>query len=351
MKQILLIFLFNLFFTIIYSQRIIDNSLLNDIDDYNESDIFMPKLKLSTLELYSCQSNQNSKDSCLLFWIKKYDESGRLIEQIKGNNLDKNEIDFEVKYQKLSDTLFESITKYPKTSQKVPENMFIDTLIKGKKQRICLYKRDREQNIVMRSLYRINSNNDISNIKRFDLDNKLIDIYYPWGSRKPKIEWTDTLVGEYENIITYNAIFEENKYKSINIFDKKKRLIESSYSNSTFAGGSNDVVRKIFVYDEQNHLIIITTVDENNQLISVERYYYKKNILKRYTKSTDISNEFFNEDKHYDDFGNLTYFLSRPSAPENSNVWKYYINEKGLCEKREFYVNNLLQSILIYSYK
>src|SRR5215475_5532774 len=71
-----------------YSQRIVENRLINDVDDYNLSDTAIIKHNLHVIDLYSCNgADTTNLNACMLYAKQRYDSSGRLIELIKGENI------------------------------------------------------------------------------------------------------------------------------------------------------------------------------------------------------------------------------------------------------------------------
>jgi hypothetical protein len=335
----------------VLSQRIVLNNLLIDIDDCNQVDTDISKNNFSTLNLYLCSSDNGNKDSCVLIWRKKYDKSGQMIEQIKGENLTANRIDFAVRYKKISDALFESILKYPYGSLQIPQNLFRDSVIYGKAIKVGLYKTDNENNIVIRSEYHINSQKEIEVINRYNTAGKLIEIWYPSSNQIPIKEKIDTAVNEYGTIYNYDAEFKDTRVRRIDKYNKNGEISE----NITYDVGLNIENRGFcqtrFIYDDKGKLVIEIATDENSKLISEKKYYYNKDHLDRYTVDFDISDDYFNEEKRFNDFGNMIYFQQRELNGSNNHIWRYLTDDRGLILQRDFYNNDKLISTLQYKYE
>jgi hypothetical protein len=193
MAKYIALIAFTLLFFRSMSQGVVKNILINDIDEYNQRDTFIIKHAFSEIYLYACPANQNIKDSCILYARKKFDNNDNSIEFVKGDDIAKNEIDYTIRYSKISDSVFESTVTYPLNSKRITDEIFTDTIIKGKSQKICLYKKDKNNNIIISSHYKISKDGDIIEIDRYDLDDKFVQIFYPLGNRKPRKQWSDTL--------------------------------------------------------------------------------------------------------------------------------------------------------------
>ncbi len=350
MKKLLIAALISCFFESGYSQKIVSNILLNDIDVYRPSDTLFQKLKIQSIQLFGCNGNQKNEDSCILYCQKKFNDKGMLVEMIKGDNLMKDKIDYYIKYDQISDTTFETITKYPKNSTAVDESLFTDSLINGQQQKLCVYKKDRSLNIYMRSVYRIDKAGQILDIKRLDLDNNLKQIFYPLGNRKPKKQWTDSSIDEYHKTLSYNAIFEENYYKGVYIYDLSGRILESTYYNSTYGDTYKGDTKQVYIYDAQNNLVRKEIVDLDNQFVSEERFYYKGKALLRYVKYESPRIDEIDVERLYDSAGRNIESRGRIGIPERPITWKYYYDDNGLSTKDEYYEEGHIQSVRLYIY-
>lgn len=351
MKKLILFTCIILCYTICLSQRIVNNLTLFDIDDsYNEIDTVVLKNNLFAVNAYRCNKSEGSKDSCVLYSQKTYDKSGRLTELIKGDNLTENKVDYIVSFKKVSDLLFEATVKYPPDSKMIPDDFYIDTVIKRTPKRVCLYKSDKNKYIQVRSVYTLGSNGGLKDVKRYDLDNKLVHIYYPFGDRKPKKEWSDVSVNKQDSTIIHYTLYDENEFISYYIYSKKGKFIEARTVNNTFSNGYSSVIRKIIIYDSEGQPIIRTTVDENNQLISEEKFYYNSNILVKYTEDDNVNDSFLREEKIFNLAGQIILFRSYNRYSNSITTWKYHYDGKGLLRKDEYFLDEIPQLTRIYSY-
>jgi hypothetical protein len=258
-----------------YSQRIVSNSLLFYIDDsYVETDTMVSKNNLTIADCYRCLKNTNGDDSCILVSQTAYDKAGRIIELLRGDNLSNKQIDFVVSYKWLSDTTMESIVKYPPSSTMLPESYYIDTLIKGSKRRIYLFKTDKNKDIHVRSVYSMDASGFWKEIKRYDLNNKLVEIYFPMGNNVPKQNWSEMAVSNYDSIITESWDYGDYIIRSKNVYSKKGALKEV-WDMTRWSGRSDSsITRSVCYYNENGHLSVKNNIDQDNQLLSEIRLYY-----------------------------------------------------------------------------
>lgn len=351
LKHTVIIIVIMIFKSKAYSQRIVENSLINDVDDYDLSDTAIIKHNLHTIDLYSCRGGDTTKlNSCTLYAQQRYDSSGKLIELIKGENLKQNQVDLIVQYKKINDSLFESIAIYPPSSQRI-EDCSIDTIINGQSKKVSHYKRDKNNNLVMRSLYTINKDAQVAYINRYDLDNNLIEVYYPSGRRVIKKEWTDTVRTKYQKIIDYHVMYKESNYEQRTVTNNNNKIVEWSYFNTSFVNDSKDIQRSVTIYNEQNNPVIKETFDENNQFLSEERFYYKGDIMVRYTEDENLQDSILNEEKIADESGRIIMSRSRSNDSNKTTTWKYYFFPLGLNQKNEYYINDKLVATRIFKYK
>ncbi|WP_315814571.1 hypothetical protein [Paraflavitalea speifideaquila] len=138
MRKLVYIFLFGISSLVAQSQSIVNNSFYPDIDDFNTIDTLIGKNKISYVEIYSCSAPRSKTDSCALVTKINYDSKGRMIKLIKGSDLLKGKTDYKVQFDKISDTLFQGIAWYPANSTMIPDDIFIDTLVRGSAKK-CAY--------------------------------------------------------------------------------------------------------------------------------------------------------------------------------------------------------------------
>lgn len=334
-----------------FTQRIVENKVINDVDDYNLSDTAIIKHNLHTIDLYSCNGADTTKlNLCTLYSKQRYDSSGKLVELIKGDNIKQDQIDFIVHYKKINDSLFESIAIYPPSSPFISDYYF-DTVINRTSKKISLYKRDNNNNLLIRSVYKINKDDQVDFINRYDLDNNLVEVYYPYGRKKIKKEWTDTLRTKYQKIIDYHVMYTENNYEQRTVINNDDKIVEWSYFNTSFLDDFKDIQRSVTIYNEQNNPAIKETFDENNRFISEERYYYKGDIMVRYTKDENLADSILNVEKIADNSGRIIMSRSRSNDSQKTTTWKYYFYPVGLNQKMEYYIDNKLVGTRVFRYK
>ncbi len=353
MKKVLGIIILSILFSPVIAQRIVPNLIFKDIDDYNITRTSITKYQFNTIECYWGNVHEFNKDSCVHYSHEYFDSCGNLFELVKGDNLDSNKVDYSVQYKKISDTLYETLVKYPPGSTMIPDTIYTDTTINKKYRRWCLYKKDRNNNIVMRSVYYTKNEPEIK-IERYDLDNKLVQIYYPTGiPTKPQTEWADSTFTEYGKTVTQNKTSTTGSYyREVDIYNKKNQLMEHSDWNKN-SWGTKDLVRAIVIYDTAGNLIIRNTIDEDNRLISEEHYYYNKSkILIRYVRNDGFTNIEINEEKIFNDVGKITLYRSKPYYLDTETVWKYFYDDNtGLLSREELYKNGKYKASRFFFYK
>lgn len=330
-------------------QRLVTNLYLFDIDDYSVIDTAIVRHNYHIRDSYKSSTDSFQIDSCIHYKREQFDSTGKLVELIKGSNLQQVKVDYAIKYKKLSDSLYETIVCYPPGSAEIPEAIYIDTVINKRPQRWCLYKRDKFDNIVMRSLYYTNHFSGLK-IERYDLDNRLIQEYYPYGNRQPKRESWDSTITQHQKTVTYQAIYDENQYTSVAISNGKNRVLESYYTNKGAHDRSDEKIRTIYVYDTAGNLIIKTTLNQDNELIEVEQYIYKQAVLIRYTRDTNLSDNDVNEEQVWNESGILILSRYRSQYTGNENTWKYATGKEGLTKRGDRYENGRYQESIFYTY-
>ena len=351
MKHVVLCLLFYLFVLPAFSQRILSHYSLNDIDDmYNFIDTFTVNRGFHTLDLYNCKSKFYQKDSCIHYAQQRLDSTGRLIELIKGNDLDNKKIDYWVLYKKLSDSNYQTLVTYPPGSTMISDLLFVDTMIKGRYYHVSLYRKDKNGNIVIRSLYYINKYNELR-IERYDLDNKLQQIFYPLGKNDRTIEWVDSMTSNRQKTVSYHATLPGYEYTSGNVFSKDGRLLETFYMNTSPNNQEQSESKTLFVYDKAARPIIKISLGKNNLFVSEERFYYKNEMLVRYTLDENLMDIDVNEEKVYNDSGYLISVRSKPFYFQTETYWRYFYLQNGLKEKDELYKDGEYKSTRFYKFK
>jgi hypothetical protein len=331
------------------AQIIVNNAFLPDVDNYDQIDSLMPKFKFREKNIYKVILNGKALDSLLLY-SQKYNDSGRLVELVKWNETNNDKIEYSIFYSKISDTIFQTITRYPLGSSMIDEGFTVDSIIDGKKNKINLYSPDKNGNIFVKSIY-ILHNNSRPEICRYDINDKLIHIFYPNGSRQPLYETTDTVHNKNGKIISTNTVYKENIYTNILTYNRKDYMLESYTSNVNLSTGSEVKQKKVFVYNDKGLPVVLTSMNENNELVYEERFSYKGKVLKLYTKDFDLDIEGFNEERRYDDLSNITFMEERSNFPERRFTWKYYYNELGLKIRYEYFYNQVLRYAVVDCYK
>jgi hypothetical protein len=351
LKSPLLLFFFTISFSS-FAQRIIENSFLWYIDDsYQSIDTIASKNHINTVNCYRWSKNADGPDSVTLTSQKKFDSEGHVIELIQGDNLTNKQIDYMVSWKKLSDTTIESIALFPPVSKMISPYYFIDTVIKGASKRIGLFKEDKSKNIYMRSVCTAGSGFLWKEIKRYDLNNKLVEICYPQGNLKPREIVTNISVHEYDSVVTDSYIYDDYINKSKSIYSRKGTL--KTIWNMTLWPGRSDstLYGTMYYYDTEDRLVLKGNVDINNQITAEERFYYNGRKLTRYTRDEDFNDSLFAEQRVYNSAGQIVYSNSYNRFNGQNFIYKYLYDERGLLTRMEHYTNDELKYYERYEYK
>ena len=350
-KQAPFFFLLTILWNTAHAQREVDNVTFGRIDDFDQMDSIKSSRHISEVHLYSTDNHLFIKDSAILFAQMKWDRTGRLKGLVVGDNLRYNKVDYQVDYEKLSDTLFESNVRFPDSSKAIPDEIYVDTVIEGKARKYCLYSEDDKHNIVIRSLYSLNSKGELLYIRRFDRSGILQQIYYPLGNRKPTVERTDSTTDQYTTTVKYHAVFKENSFDEARVYNRKRQLLQQTSYNKSI-DGSSTTLKDLYIYDTSGHVVAIIHVDGDNQFLYEERNYYANGVLTRSTEDNDLSDSLLTQDNRYDSLGRKIFSQSCSSYGQKKiTTWRYYYNDKGLREKDELYVNSKFVACRWYVYK
>lgn len=349
-KRIVLCLIFSVFYLSGIAQRVVYNYSLNDIDDANDfMDTATVRHGYHTLDLFSCQGNLFN-DSCFHLASQQYDSAGRLIQLVKGDDLAKKKIDYWIQYKKVSDSSYETLVKYPPGSTMIADLLYLDTVIKDKPQHVSLYKKDKAGNMVVRSLYCVDKHNEVK-IERYDLDNKLQQIFYPVGKREYKAMWTDSVMTNRGKTVTCHTLFPENEFTSGNVYDQNGRLLETFSVNKGLTDLKEEVSRELFIYDTAGNIIKKIALDGNNRFTAEERFYYNNKVVVRYTMDYELSDDDVNEERVWDNNGSLILTRSRPLYSKTETTWKYFFRNDGLRERAELYKNGKFSGAKVFKYK
>lgn len=339
------------YFQLGLAQRVVNNIIFLDIDgDYNVTDTIISNNRLRNVLCYQCKTDLFNKDSCLLTVRKRYDETGRLIELDNGGGKNENDFSVKISYRKISNVLYESITRYSLSSDVLPTDFYIDTTIKGKVEKVYLYKKDRDNRLYVKSHYILDSSGGLMLIKRYDLDNKLIHLYYPFGNSKPAQQLMETKVNEFDSAVTVKANYTENEVVSKFVYNKKGNICEVTEVNNTYANKKKSIEKKYVLYNFINQPIVRITLNEDNQLVLEERFYYDMGRLRKYTEDNDFQDSLLRVERVYNASGQVTLSKEYNKYNASTMTWKYIYNDKGLLEKEIYYLDDMIEIVRIYKY-
>jgi hypothetical protein len=334
-----------------YSQRILTNTILSYIDDsFVETDTMLSKNNLTTAACYRCMKN-NDYDSCVLVSQAGYDKFGRIIELTRGSDLINKLIDIIVSYKWFSDTTMESIAKCTAGQTILPGSYFVDTVINGRQKRMSLFKTDREGRIYIRSVYSINRDGFPLEIKRYDLNGKLVEIYFPAGNIQSNQNWIEVAVSSYDSIIISSWAF-DNYINRRKLIYTPTGVLKEVWDWTKWRDRSDSIIsRSVNYYDDNGKLIVKDEVDQNNRLLSETRLYYRNNKLIEYTSDHSFNDSLFDEQKKYNSSGQIIFSSDCNVYNGECFVFKYFYDDKKLLRRKEYYVNDELKYYQRYEYK
>jgi hypothetical protein len=334
-----------------FCQIVVKNTLIPEIDfDFNEVSKVLSHANYSEVKCYRCA--HCNRDSCKLVWQKNYDVNGRIIQFIKGPDLNRNKIDFICAYKRFNDSLFETNVRYPPGSTAIPWNFYIDTVINNIPTRLGLYKHDQKNALYVRSLYFLNDNGDIDTIRRYDIDNKLVHLYLPLGEPEiAKKEWQVVNLNTNDSVISRYETYETSTFSTCWRFSRSGLIKEKTFAHGGLSGLDSIDQKQSFFYDSKNELVAKLTTDLSNHITVEERYYYNHGKLARYTKDDWLEDTLVKEEKIYDENSNL--ILYRDYNRFNSQIftWKYKYSKLNLLTKLEFYINGGIEYCEQYKYQ
>lgn len=273
-KKIICFLVFAIHIQVVIAQRVVNNIYTFDLDDiFKEVDTNMLKSRLKNVACYKCRTESFNKDSCLLRSIKEYDESGQLIRLTKFSDTNQRFITSDVSFRKVADTLYEAIAKYPLNSDEISGCYFIDTIVKGKAKSILLYKKDKNNKVYVKSFYFLDSDGNLKFINRHDINGMLLQIYYPFGSQKPVSVSGNTIVRDFDSVVTVGEKYVETEFLTTYIYNRKGKLNEKKNLDSTFENGKKSLVKYFYFYNGNNQLVKKITTDEDNRFLSEGEFF------------------------------------------------------------------------------
>jgi len=338
----------------VFAQRIVKNILIPYImDEFDTTDSLLISNGYSERLIYKSMSDSSKVGESLVRY-EEYNKTGQLKRLTLGRDILHGKINLLLICNKLSDTTWSVVAKYPPGSEELTSISFsLDTIIDGKRIIIPLYKKDAEGNIVIRSVIgKRDEDGFASYAKTYDLNDSLIETYYPLYRGDQKKEWYDTVAGPYGRTENYHMVDDKVIFRSTEIYNKRNRRLQSSYVTQNLGSVDYDEGYTMYGYDTAGKQICRVSQGENGS-IGIERWYSKDGKLTRYTKDYDLIDDSLNEDRRYDRYGNLI-FLEHVS----SDMWPVYrysfrwdVSVQGLYQRKEEYYSGKLRSIYRYKYR
>ena len=353
MKHFLFVFALALSSPVI-AQRIVKNTLLPYIEyEYDSRDSLL--VANGYTERYIYKSNPDStKLAETLVRHEEYDKTGQLIRLALGRDILRGKINLLLTCNRMSDTTWSVVAKYPPKSEELTLVSFsLDTIIDGKRCIIPLYKKDSLGNLVIRCVIGQRDENGLASYaKVYDRDDSLIETYYSFYDGDQKKSWYDTVADLCGRTETYHMIDDKVIFRSTEMYNRHGRRLQSFYVTQNLGSVDYDLGYTIYGYGDAGKLICRINQGENGSM-SIERWYRKDGKLVRYTKDNDLTNDSLNEDQWYDRFGNLIFLEHNSSGmrPPSNYSFRWTVSGKGLYLRKEEYNSGKLVSADRYEYK
>jgi hypothetical protein len=332
-----------------FPQRVITNVLPNDLD-YRcaETNPGMAKRKLTVRQAY--RGSSCSQDSSRLIEEATYDTAGRLIKLLILQNTWGRTVNWEASYKKLSDSTYESVARY-RLGAEVPWDVLPDTTINNKQQIVQLYKVNKDSTINVRSVYLVNSQAEIVNVKRYDANNKLVLIFYPGGGDEaPAKTYSTVKIIGFDSIVTNRFIFaggdsSENEL----IFNKAGKVKQTT---QLYRGPDTDwFQRQYTIYDSRRRIVMILKVDRENEFVAQSRYYYGDSTLIRYTLDNNLTDSFVNEDRVFNADEQLILSRTLNSSQQIYFSCHHEYDDRKLPIKKKHYAGDSMLYCEHYRYR
>jgi hypothetical protein len=337
------------------AQREVNNSYLFDIDEPFQFNKHLIRHNYRMVELFNCPNTIFNEQLCTCTKREAYDTSGRLVQLISGNDLRKNKINYSVTYQLVTDSVCEIITRFSAAyvdSMGRSSSLFTqDTIINQKSVKQFLYPREKNNDIIMRSILQFDDDHTslAKKISRFDVKGKLTEIYYPLGNIRPLKVIVDTSVNGKFKTISYKQVFNDNEFDDQISYNDEGLILERKFVN--IRNGRANFDREINVYNDRKKLIRKLTVDENNAFIREETFFYSDSILTKYILTSNPEDSVPDVRKIYDREGNLIeLFEGSTASHKNDWLYKYYF-ENQLQQRTDYYHNSTFWKTTFFKYK
>ena len=114
----------------------------------------------------------------------------------------------------------------------------------------------------VRSIYVLDSGRNLLVVKRYDLNGKLLQLFYPYGDRNDLKEISETKVSEFDSVITIKTRFNESKSENLTrlVYSKKGNLCERIDESETYDRSRKSIVKRHLFYNSTDQLIRKVTV-------------------------------------------------------------------------------------------
>lgn len=266
----------------IHAQKIIEKTSLNNgVDECNVYQKDVVRHRKYVKDEYLEEFDAKMKCTRREYFKSIFDTSGMLI-SFKKSTLKSFEIfSFHVTFKKVNDTVFESTVTYSPKSIDIPA-IFKDQ-IKSANDSLDypVFLNDSKGFLIIRSVYTLFDDGRIYEIKRYNIKDELVQIWYPIRKYKPRRLDSDTSIGLTGGINRgYTLFFEENKVL-VSTEEYGKRLKSKTIVNTKYSDSAISFLGEAFYYNDDGKCVLKLDTDEKHSLIGMTKYEYKGSFMIR----------------------------------------------------------------------
>lgn len=330
MKVILLVLLSFLISPVLCSaQRIVRNVFDFDLLKTYGKEVISSGYRV--IKTYKCPDPVFDEKKCTCERKEVINEGGKVIKLIAGNNVTANNINYQIAFQYVNDSLCYALTEYKARYVDSLHPYHHDTIIKGKLVYLSPYKREANGNLIIKSELHFHNNSSLPLVaNRYDAKGKLQEIYYPVGKLEPSRAWVDSVITVDSKTYYSHSLFSAYERHSYNKYSLNGVLLETSYiilSNNA----RPSINKTIYVYNDSMQLVNRYGVGADNIVYQSEKFYYQNGKVIKHVIDKNEGDGVEDEVNIYDEDGQKIGWLERSgSYPSRVNEWKSYFKDKML---------------------
>ena len=282
MKSTILFTLLLFATSFVNAQQIIEKTSLNNgVDECNVYNKAVVRHRRYVKEEHLEEFDAKMKYTRREYFKSIFDTSGMLISFKKSYLKSFELLSFQVTFRKINDTIFESTVTYSPTSIDIPA-VFTDQ-VKSAKDSLGypVFLNDSKGFLIIHSVYTLFEDGRIYEIKRYNINHELVQVWYPFRKNKPKRLDSDTSISLNGGINRgYALFFDENKVL-VSIEEYGKRLKSKTIVNTKYSDSATSFLGEAFYFDDDGRCVLKIDTDEKHSLIGMTKFEYKDSLLIR----------------------------------------------------------------------